>query len=97
MAEMCELAMLFLKFQSICGIQKTIEDMFIRPHPFDLIEAIQLLTTNENKQKEKHGQKLFNSMEDFNERQNSSISKRHISTNLVRSIQNQDKQARRPT
>ena len=59
MAEMRELAKLFQTFQSLCGTQMTVEDMFSRPHLLDLVQSIQLLTTDEDKKVEKHGQKLF--------------------------------------
>jgi chorismate mutase len=59
MAEMRELAKLLQTFKSLCNTEKTVEDMFSRPHLPDLIQSIQLLTTDEDTKVEKHGQKLF--------------------------------------
>ena len=59
MAEMRELSRLYIKFQSLAGDDKSIEDMFSRLHLAQLEEAITLLATDEKSKTEKHGQKLF--------------------------------------
>lgn len=41
MMDMRELSKLFLKFQSVCGSDKTVEDMFDKDNLTDLIDCIQ--------------------------------------------------------
>ena len=59
MAEMRELVKLFETFQSLVGNHKTVEDMFSRQYLCDVLQSIQILVTNNEKRREKHGQKFL--------------------------------------
>ena len=59
MAEMRELARLYLKFIEIIGEDKEVEEMFSRDNLQELVDAIKSMVEVDGKKIEKHGTKLY--------------------------------------